>query len=60
MTEVERVCTQVLIMRSGEIVDRRKPMHLIAKYGRTTMEEVFLHIVRNGDPADSQARYSVR
>lgn len=60
MTEVERVCTQVLIMRSGEIVDRGKPMQLIAKYGRTTMEEVFLHIVRNGDPADRQARYSVR
>ncbi|MFH0344280.1 MAG: ABC transporter ATP-binding protein [Chromatiales bacterium] len=60
MTEVERVCTQVLIMRSGAIVDRGKPMHLIAKYGRTTMEEVFLHIVRNGDPADRQARYSVR
>ncbi len=46
MTEVERLCTQVLILREGRIVDRGRPAALIAKYGRATMEEVFLHIAR--------------
>jgi ABC-2 type transport system ATP-binding protein len=47
MTEVERLCTQVLILREGRIVDRGRPASLIAKYGRATMEEVFLHIARH-------------
>ncbi len=47
MTEVERLCDTVLIMRKGSIVDRGSPEALIARYGRETMEEVFLDIARN-------------
>ncbi len=47
MMEVERLCTQVLILREGRIVDRGRPANLIAKYGRANMEEVFLHIARH-------------
>ena len=47
MTEVERLCDRVLIMRDGTIVDRGAPADLIARYGRATMEEVFLDIARN-------------
>ncbi len=47
MMEVERICTEVIIMRAGEIVDRGTPGALIARYGRGTMEEVFLDIARN-------------
>ncbi len=47
MSEVERLCDDVLMMKQGRIVDRGSPMHLIARYGRTNLEEVFLHIARS-------------
>jgi ABC-2 type transport system ATP-binding protein len=47
MTEVERLCDNVLIMRKGRVVDQGAPDALIARYGRETMEEVFLDIARN-------------
>jgi len=47
MTEVERMCDQVLIMKAGRIVDRGTPADLFARYGRDTMEEVFLDIARD-------------
>jgi ABC-2 type transport system ATP-binding protein len=55
MPEVERMCDQVLIMQQGRIVDRGPPGDLIAKYGRATMEEVFLDIARNNGTADRAA-----
>ena len=47
MGEVERMCDQVLIMRSGRIVDRGAPGELIERYGRRSLEEVFLDIARS-------------
>jgi ABC-2 type transport system ATP-binding protein len=47
MTEVERLCDTVLIMKSGRVVDQGSPDALIARHGRETMEEVFLDIARN-------------
>jgi ABC-2 type transport system ATP-binding protein len=46
MAEVERMCSDVLMMKAGKIVDRGSPQALIARYGRANLEEVFLHIVR--------------
>jgi len=46
MGEVERLCDQVLMMRAGKIVDQGAPRALIEKYGRQTLEEVFLDIAR--------------
>ena len=46
MGEVERLCSEVLMMKEGHIVDRGSPQELIARYGRTNLEEVFLHIAR--------------
>jgi ABC-2 type transport system ATP-binding protein len=46
MAEVERLCSEVLMMRAGRIVDRGSPDALIERYGRTNLEEVFLHIAR--------------
>jgi ABC-2 type transport system ATP-binding protein len=46
MAEVERLCDQVLMMRGGTIVDTGSPQDLIEKYGRGTMEEVFLDVAR--------------
>jgi len=46
MTEVERLCDDVLMMRQGRIVDQGAPAALLARYGRATLEEVFLDIAR--------------
>ena len=46
MPEVERLCDDVIMMKAGRIVDRAAPAALIAKYGRTTLEDVFLDVAR--------------
>jgi len=46
MVEVERLCDDLLIMRRGKIVDRGTPAGVIGRYGRQTLEEVFLDIAR--------------
>jgi ABC-2 type transport system ATP-binding protein len=51
MAEVERMAADVAIMRAGSIVDRGSPRSLLARYGRDDLEDVFLHIARNGEVA---------
>ena len=46
MLEVERLCSSVLMMNNGVIIDSGKPKDLIKKHGRKNMEEVFLKINR--------------
>jgi ABC-2 type transport system ATP-binding protein len=46
MAEVERLCDTVLMLRRGRIVDRGAPAELLERYGRHTLEEVFLDIAR--------------
>ena len=46
MEEVKRLCSSVLMMKDGLIVDRGTPEELITKYGRRNLEEVFLEIAR--------------
>jgi ABC-2 type transport system ATP-binding protein len=46
MGEVERMCTDVLMLRGGVIVDRGSPAALISRYGRANMEQVFLDVAR--------------
>ena len=46
MEEVKRLCSSVLMMKDGLIVDRGTPKELITKYGRKNLEEVFLEIAR--------------
>lgn len=46
MPEVERLCDDVIMMKEGRIVDRAAPQALIDKYGRVTLEDVFLDVVR--------------
>lgn len=52
MAEVERLCSEVLMMRKGRIVDRGRPDELVRRYGRTNLEEVFLDIARAGAAVD--------
>ena len=46
MTEVERLCSFVIMMNKGNIIDRGKPKELIKKHNRNNMEEVFLKLTR--------------
>ncbi|MEO6565589.1 MAG: ABC transporter ATP-binding protein [Casimicrobiaceae bacterium] len=46
MGEVERMCSDVVMMRAGRVVDRGSPGELVARYGRLDMEQVFLDIAR--------------
>ncbi len=46
MAEVERLCTSVIMMNKGTIIDQGKPTELIKKHRRNNMEEVFLKLTR--------------
>jgi len=56
MAEVERLCSDVMMLRQGRIVDRGAPAALIGRYGRTNLEEVFLDIARG---TGREAAYAV-
>ena len=47
MAEVERLCSSVLMMNKGSIIDQGTPCELIKKHGRRNMEEVFLKLTRD-------------
>jgi len=54
MTEVERLCERVIIMKRGRIEDDDTPAKLLARYGRRTLEEVFLDVARgNGESREA-------
>jgi ABC-2 type transport system ATP-binding protein len=56
MAEVERLCSDVLMLKQGRLVDRGAPAELLARYGRTNLEQVFLDIARRpGDDAPARA-----
>jgi ABC-2 type transport system ATP-binding protein len=46
MGEVERLCERVIMMKKGRIEDDDAPQALVARYGRSNLEEVFLDIAR--------------
>ena len=46
MDEVTRLCSSIMMMKNGLIIDQGKPDDLIKKHGRKNLEETFLKIVR--------------
>ena len=56
MGEVERLCERVIMMKTGRIVDDDTPSRLIARYGRSNLEEVFLDIARGRGEAREAAQ----
>ena len=46
MNEVERLCSEVMMMMKGKIIDKGTCSSLINKHGRKNLEETFLKIVR--------------
>lgn len=47
MAEVERLCSQVVMLKKGRVVDRGSPDDLLVRYGRHDLEDVFLDIARD-------------
>jgi ABC-2 type transport system ATP-binding protein len=56
MNEVERLCDRVIMLKTGRIEDDDTPARLIARYGRSNLEEVFLDIARGTGEAREAAR----
>ena len=46
MNEVERLCSKVMMMKGGKIIDEGTCKDLILKHGRLNLEETFLKIIR--------------
>jgi ABC-2 type transport system ATP-binding protein len=55
MAEVERLADRVILLDAGRIVEDGTPAELIATYGKKTLEEVFLDVVR-GRPREPLER----
>ena len=55
MAEVERLCDRVIMMKRGRIEDDDTPAQLLARYGRDTLEEVFLDVARGRGEAAREA-----
>ena len=47
MREVKRLCSSILMMKNGVIIDQGCPEELINKHGRENLEEVFLKLARS-------------
>ena len=47
MNEVKRLCSNVLMMKNGKIIDEGTPNQLLKKHGQDNLEEVFLKLSRN-------------
>ena len=56
MGEVERLCERVIIMKRGRIEDDDTPQRLLVRYGRETLEEVFLDVARGRGEAREAAQ----
>jgi ABC-2 type transport system ATP-binding protein len=55
MSEVERLCERVIIMKRGRIEDDDTPARLLTRYGRENLEEVFLDVARGRGEATREA-----
>jgi ABC-2 type transport system ATP-binding protein len=56
MAEVERLCERVIMMKRGRIEDDDAPERLLTRYGRQTLEEVFLDVARGRGEAREAAQ----
>jgi ABC-2 type transport system ATP-binding protein len=53
MAEVERLCDRVIFMKQGKIEDDDTPARLLERYGRDTLEQVFLDVARGTGLAEA-------
>jgi ABC-2 type transport system ATP-binding protein len=55
MGEVERLCDRVIMLKRGRIVDDGAPAELLERYGRATLEQVFLDVARGHGAMEAQS-----
>ena len=53
MAEVERLCDRVIMLKAGAVVDDASPAELLTRYGRGTLEDVFLDVARGREAASA-------
>jgi ABC-2 type transport system ATP-binding protein len=58
MYEVEEVCTRVLFLSRGEIVLEGDPRKLPREHGKSTLEDLFIHVTRQA--TDGEQRLEAR
>jgi ABC-2 type transport system ATP-binding protein len=46
MAEVDRLCDRLIMLKQGSLIDDASPAELLARYGRSNLEEVFLDVAR--------------
>jgi ABC-2 type transport system ATP-binding protein len=49
MSEVERLCDSIIMMKKGKIIDKGTCAEIIKKHGRNNLEETFLKLARSKD-----------
>ena len=49
MTEVERLCDSIIMMKNGKIIDEGTCEEIIKKHGRKNLEETFLKLARSNN-----------
>ena len=49
MSEVERLCDSIIMMKRGKIIDEGTCQEMIKKHGRKNLEETFLKLARSED-----------
>ena len=52
MAEVARLCSDVVMLKQGKVVDRGSPADLMQRYDREDLEQVFLDIARDRSRED--------
>ncbi len=49
MSEVERLCDRIIMMKKGKVIDQGSCEELIKRHGRKNLEETFLKLARRND-----------
>lgn len=55
MRDIEEVCDRVLFMHKGHVVTEGSPQDVLARFQQSSMEDVFIRIVRGGDLEEAKA-----
>ena len=55
MAEVERLCDRVVMLKAGRVVADGSTAELLRRFGRASLEDVFLDVARGTGDAQSPA-----
>lgn len=55
ISEIERLCQRVIIINKGELIEAGTDCELKEKYCKSTLEDVFIHLITGGDSSEAHA-----